>query len=35
MVIRMKKKILAKVATLTVIVLVVLFQLPVDLGGLL
>jgi hypothetical protein len=35
MVIRMKKKILAKVAILTVIVLVVLFQLPVDLGGLL
>jgi hypothetical protein len=31
----MKKKILAKIAMITVIVLVVLFHLPVDLGGLL
>lgn len=31
----MKKKIAMKIATITVIVLVVLFQLPVDVGGLL
>uniref|UniRef100_A0AAU8AWT1 ECF transporter S component n=1 Tax=Dulem virus 198 TaxID=3145675 RepID=A0AAU8AWT1_9VIRU len=31
----MKKKIATMIATITVIALVVLFQLPVDLGGLL